>query len=87
MRSMQPIPIDSTLPVGTRYEVVDWKTGQHSADPLQLALYRLAWAELHQVPVDQVIATFYYVSTGRVERPADLPNRTALAEWWSRSTA
>ncbi len=45
-------PDDPGLPIGTRYEVVDWKTGRHPADPLQLALYRLAWAELHQVPVE-----------------------------------
>ncbi|MCZ3389382.1 MAG: ATP-dependent helicase [Actinomycetia bacterium] len=80
-------PNDPELPVGTRYEVVDWKTGRHAADPLQLALYRIAWAELHQIPVDQVVATFYHVSSGRVERPVDLPDRPALAEWWSGSTA
>jgi DNA helicase-2/ATP-dependent DNA helicase PcrA len=79
-------PDDSALPAGTRYEVVDWKTGRHAADPLQLALYRLAWAELHQIPVDQVAATFYYVSSGRVERPDGLPDRTALTQWWSGST-
>ncbi|MEO8108109.1 MAG: UvrD-helicase domain-containing protein, partial [Actinomycetes bacterium] len=69
-----------------RYEVVDWKTGSHPADPLQLALYRIAWAELHDIPIDQVVATFYYVATGRVERPNDLPDRAALTEWWRRST-
>ena len=31
--------------------VVDWKTNRSAtADPLQLAIYRLAWAELHGVP-------------------------------------
>ena len=64
---------DSLWPTRCRYEVVDWKTGRHPADQLQLALYRLAWAELHGVPVDQVAATFYYVATGRVERPATCP--------------
>jgi DNA helicase-2/ATP-dependent DNA helicase PcrA len=80
-------PADPELPVGARYEVVDWKTGGHEADPLQLALYRIAWAELHQIPVDQVAATFYYVSLGRVDRPKDLPDRPALTEWWGRPTA
>lgn len=65
-----------------RYEVVDWKTGRHPADQLQLALYRLAWAELHGLPVEQVAATFYYVATGRVEQASDLPGREALTEWW-----
>ena len=33
--------------------MVDWKTSQHAqADPLQLAVYRLAWAELHQKKFD-----------------------------------
>jgi DNA helicase-2/ATP-dependent DNA helicase PcrA len=78
---------DDVLGEGVRYEVVDWKTGRHPADPLQLALYRLAWAELHGVPVDQVVATFYYVGSGLVERPAELPDRKALTEWWRGLTA
>lgn len=78
---------EATRAGGSRYEVVDWKTGRHLADPLQLALYRLAWAELQGIPVDQVAATFYYVGTGRVERPTDLPDREALAEWWRGLTA
>ncbi len=33
------------------YEIVDWKTGRgRTADPLQLAVYRLAWAEQQGVP-------------------------------------
>jgi DNA helicase-2/ATP-dependent DNA helicase PcrA len=40
---------------GGSYEVVDWKTGHRdSADPVRLALYRLAWAELKDVPLGQV---------------------------------
>ena len=32
--------------------VVDWKTNRaHTADPLQLAVYRVAWAELHRLPL------------------------------------
>lgn len=61
-----------------RFEVVDWKTGQSSADPLQLAIYRLAWAELHDVPVRKVAATFYYVSRGVVDSPPELPDRAGL---------
>jgi DNA helicase-2/ATP-dependent DNA helicase PcrA len=34
-----------------RYRVVDWKTHQaDTADPLQLAVYRLAWAEICGLP-------------------------------------
>ena len=61
------------------YEVVDWKTNRsHDADPTQLALYRLAWAELTGVPVEQVRAVFYYVRTGDLVEPADLPGRAGL---------
>ncbi|MCX4764835.1 ATP-dependent helicase [Streptomyces sp. NBC_01275] len=61
------------------YDIVDWKTHRaHTADPLQLALYRLAWAEQQRVPVESVTAAFLYVRTGEVVRPAGLPDRAAL---------
>ncbi|MDH6116492.1 DNA helicase-2/ATP-dependent DNA helicase PcrA [Kitasatospora sp. GAS204A] len=64
---------------GYRYEVVDWKTGhQEDADPLQLAIYRLAWAEQRDLPLEQVTAAFCYVRSGRIERPTGLPDRNAL---------
>ncbi|MBW8821940.1 MAG: PD-(D/E)XK nuclease family protein, partial [Streptomyces sp.] len=63
----------------TTYEIVDWKTGRtRTADPLQLAVYRLAWAERQSVPVESVTAAFLYVRTGDVVRPRDLPGRAAL---------
>ncbi|MGO4255455.1 ATP-dependent helicase [Marmoricola sp. RAF53] len=59
--------------------VVDWKTGhESSADPLQLALYRLAWAELVGVPVERVRAAFFFVRSGRVVEPEVLADRPAL---------
>ncbi|MCX4746884.1 ATP-dependent helicase [Kitasatospora sp. NBC_01287] len=64
---------------GYRYEVVDWKTGhREEADPLQLAVYRLAWAEQRGVPLEQVTAAFCYIRSGRIERPVGLPDRIAL---------
>ncbi|WP_406173180.1 ATP-dependent helicase [Streptomyces sp. NBC_00996] len=64
---------------GTTYEIVDWKTGRgRTADPLQLALYRLAWAEQHGVPLESVKAAFLYVRSGEVVRPGHLPDRAAL---------
>jgi DNA helicase-2/ATP-dependent DNA helicase PcrA len=63
------------------YEVVDWKTNrQETADPLQLAVYRLAWAELRGVPAERVSAAFLYVRTGRVVRPERLPGRAELEQ-------
>ncbi len=64
---------------GDRYLVVDWKTHRsHVADPLQLALYRLAWADLAGVPPAAVRAAFYYVRDGHLVEPALLPGRSAL---------
>ena len=81
------VEADDGLPPGAVFEVVDWKTGLRPADVFQLAIYRLAWAELHDLPVEQVAASFYYVATGERERPSDLPDRALLTEWWARATA
>lgn len=71
--------IDAVYRTGDRYEIVDWKTSRHrTADPLQLAVYRLAWAELHDLPLDSVTATFLYVRTGETVRPRSLPGRPEL---------
>ncbi|WP_345660361.1 ATP-dependent DNA helicase [Streptomyces venetus] len=61
------------------YEIVDWKTNRsRTADPLQLAVYRLAWAEQQGVPPESVTAAFLYVRGGEVVRPDELPDRAAL---------
>ncbi|MGB8945816.1 MAG: PD-(D/E)XK nuclease family protein, partial [Streptomyces sp.] len=61
------------------YEIVDWKTSRtRTADPLQLAVYRLAWAELHDLPPESVKASFLYVRSGETARPAHLPGRAEL---------
>ncbi|MFJ4525001.1 UvrD-helicase domain-containing protein [Streptomyces sp. NPDC088810] len=63
----------------TTYEIVDWKTSRtRTADPLQLAVYRLAWAEQQGIPPESVTAAFLYVRTGEVVRPERLPDRAAL---------
>lgn len=63
----------------TTYEIIDWKTNRtRTADPLQLAVYRLAWAEQQGVPLESVTAAFLYVRSGEVVRPDDLPDRAAL---------
>ncbi|MGZ2357758.1 ATP-dependent helicase [Streptomyces sp. 372A] len=71
--------IDAVYRTGDTYEIVDWKTGRtHTADPLQLAVYRLAWAELHGLPLTDVTATFLFVRSGEAVRPASLPGRREL---------
>ncbi|MDP9637012.1 DNA helicase-2/ATP-dependent DNA helicase PcrA [Rhodococcus cercidiphylli] len=73
------------------WTVVDWKTGaepsasEQQAVAMQLAAYRLAWAELmsvgraEPVPLDRVRAAFHYVRSGRTISPEKLPDATALA--------
>ncbi len=61
------------------YEIVDWKTSRtRTADPLQLAVYRLAWAEQQGVPLESVTAAFLYVRSGETARPRNLPGRAEL---------
>jgi DNA helicase II / ATP-dependent DNA helicase PcrA len=71
---------------GGGFDVVDWKTGrpprpgpEQRAVAVQLAAYRLAWAALAGVPVDQVRAAFYYVRDDLTVRPADLLDGSGLA--------
>ncbi|MCX9192545.1 ATP-dependent DNA helicase [Carbonactinospora thermoautotrophica] len=71
--------IDAVYRDGDGFEIVDWKTNrEQTADPLQLAIYRLAWAELAGVPLEKVGAAFLYVRTGDVVRPENLPGRAEL---------
>ncbi|MEV6011585.1 ATP-dependent DNA helicase [Streptomyces sp. NPDC051976] len=61
------------------YEIIDWKTGRGTdADPLQLAVYRVAWSELHAVPLDRVTAAFLHIRSGALIRPDRLPDRAEL---------
>ncbi|WP_037368881.1 ATP-dependent helicase [Amycolatopsis orientalis] len=66
------------------WTVVDWKTGSVPSEErlpaleIQLGAYRLAWAALKKVPVDQVRAAFHYVRHGHTLRPADLLDAEGL---------
>jgi len=71
---------------GGGFDVVDWKTGrppssaaEQRAVAVQLAAYRLAWAALAGVGVDEVRAAFYYVRDDVTVRPADLLDARGLA--------
>lgn len=71
--------IDAVYETASGYLVVDWKTNQRqTADPLQLAIYRLAWAELTGVDPGKVAAAFFYVRTGELVEHRDLPGREEL---------
>jgi DNA helicase-2/ATP-dependent DNA helicase PcrA len=69
------------------FDVIDYKTGSvpkdFAAASLQLSVYRLAWAELHDVDPDLVSAGFLYVKTGTVKRPDALLSRDELAALFS----
>ena len=72
-------PAGPDAPPGQMWEVVDWKTSAHDeADPLQLAIYRLAWADLTGVPIEAVGAAFAFIRSGTVLRPSALPDADAI---------
>ncbi|AWG99804.1 ATP-dependent helicase [Rhodococcus ruber] len=78
------------------WTVIDWKTGAEpdedrlEAVAMQLAAYRLAWAQLMaartfratgrpaEPPLGKVRAAFHYVRTGRTIAPEDLPGAERL---------
>jgi DNA helicase-2/ATP-dependent DNA helicase PcrA len=68
------------------WDLVDWKTGrrpsaaQLKTKSVQLAVYRLAWARLKNVPVEEVRAAFFYVADNEVVRPHDLGTAAELEE-------
>ncbi|MFF2245241.1 ATP-dependent helicase [Arthrobacter sp. NPDC058130] len=68
------------------WDLVDWKTGrrppaaQLKVKAVQLAVYRLAWARLKGVPLEDVRAAFYYVADNQVVRPHDLGSAEKLEE-------
>jgi DNA helicase-2/ATP-dependent DNA helicase PcrA len=74
-----------------RWDLVDWKTGrrpaaaQLKARSVQLAAYRLAWARLKDIPVDEVRAAFFYVADNQVVRPHDLASAAELEKMVAES--
>jgi DNA helicase-2/ATP-dependent DNA helicase PcrA len=67
------------------FTVVDWKTGRRprgddaAAAAVQLAAYRLAWADLSGVDVARVRATFCYLRDGGDYSPSELLDRDGIA--------
>ena len=58
---------------------------RQTADPLQLALYRLAWAELAGVPLERGARGVLLRPQRGVVEPDDLPGRAEPARSWSGS--
>ncbi|MFN2538995.1 MAG: PD-(D/E)XK nuclease family protein, partial [Mycobacteriales bacterium] len=71
--------IDAVYDLGDgNWQVVDWKTGRESADPVQLAVYRLAWARLLDIDPAQVSGLFLYVRSGKEDLHEALPGAAEL---------
>ncbi|MCP1414762.1 ATP-dependent DNA helicase [Paenarthrobacter sp. A20] len=74
-----------------RWQLIDWKTGRRPAGQqlatraVQLAVYRLAWARLKGVPLEDVSAAFYYVAEDSVVRPHDLGSAEELEQIVARA--
>jgi DNA helicase-2/ATP-dependent DNA helicase PcrA len=68
------------------FTVVDWKTGRRPAGAdagaaaVQLAAYRLAWADLTGTDLGHVRAVFCYLRDGETVAPSDLLDRDGLVE-------
>jgi len=77
-----------------RFQVVDWKTGKAprsaadlEAKQLQLALYRLAYAQWKSIDVDLIDAVFYFVTDDRIITPERLFDEKELIALWRGSLA
>ena len=71
--------VPSALRLGVRLRGLAVPVGDKgTADPLQLAVYRLAWAEMNGLDPADVSGAFYYVRLGEVQRFEDLPGRDEL---------
>jgi DNA helicase II / ATP-dependent DNA helicase PcrA len=68
------------------FTVVDWKTGRRPAGAdaraaaIQLAAYRLAWADLTATALADVRAVFCYLRDGETVAPSDLLDRDGLVD-------
>jgi DNA helicase-2/ATP-dependent DNA helicase PcrA len=76
--------IDAVFPrPGGGFTIVDWKTGAKPSGEsarsraLQLAAYRVGFARLRGLGLDEVDAAFYYAGTGETVWP-ELPDDSAL---------
>lgn len=71
--------------------IVDWKTGKAPKDAadeklktLQLALYRLAYSEFAQIPIEQIEVCFYFVADNLELVPSVVPSAAELMTLWGQ---
>ncbi|MDR0960182.1 MAG: ATP-dependent helicase [Propionibacteriaceae bacterium] len=81
--------IPGLIPGDADVLVVDWKTGKRPPDPFQLEIYRVAWAQAHEVPFERIAAGFHHVAEDRfeaLERPASREKITAVVDSLGKTT-
>ena len=77
--------IDAVYKEGDSYTVVDWKTGrikegdQLESATLQLAMYRLAYSKLHNIPIEKIRAAFHYVADQQTIYREELSSEEEIA--------
>jgi DNA helicase-2/ATP-dependent DNA helicase PcrA len=72
---------DAVFKVGGRFTIVDWKTGSAEfVDPLQLSLYRHAWAKTHSLDPAEVDALFVFLPEAKELRPDSLLTLSEIAQ-------
>lgn len=78
--------IDAVYESGSGFEVVDWKSGSAKSGEelkqasLQLAAYRIAFAQLKNIELSKVSAAFHYLSENKTIRPVDLLTREEIIQ-------
>lgn len=81
--------LDAVFETATGYEIVDWKTGKPPVGEkeiaeraLQLALYRMAFARLHNVDPSKIEVCLYYVAENLEIKPEEVPSEKELIALW-----
>lgn len=73
------------------WELVDWKTGRVPSDTempqrsLQLAIYRLAWSRLYDIPLENITGKFVYLAHGVEKTPQDFATAEELEQILARA--
>lgn len=83
--------LDAVFETANGVLIVDWKTGKKPKNAederlktLQLALYRLAYAEFTGMPIEQIEVCFYFVADDVELVPKNVPSEKELMQLWSQ---
>lgn len=83
--------MDAVYKDGDKILIVDWKTNEPPKDEtdtyrrsLQLALYRFAYAQYAQIPIEEVNAVFFFVGAELEMGPDHLLSRDEILTEWQK---